>query len=484
MRHHLLRPLVLLLFVLVPLFTGCKSAIIHHAKQKSKITDAWRQGQVANAAEELTKKAAKHKEDRDAVIWRLEQATALRATGQIKESNDALAAAEKMIDSYDQKAKIDVAEQTVGFVVNQATLPYRGRDYDRVLLNTYRALNFMQMGDLPAARVELTRAYQRQQDAVEDNKNRISRTEADAEKELEKSKNKAAAKELVEKAKADPKFSQDLQGLNPALDGLKSYSDYVNPFTVYLEGLFFVAAAEGPSDLERSRKSLERALAFTDGNEFIKRDLEMVDNLISGQPLPPITYVILETGMAPAREQFKIRVPLFIAGVREVPYVAAAFPVSKKQDGNIPSLNISSGGSNIVTTTLASMDSVVGHAFNNELPTIITKTLINTAVKAVATGVINEAMKKQGAWEKFVVKVLLAILQELTAVADTRTWCTLPKEYQIARFQTPTDGKLELSAPDGSLKTEVQLQPATINIVYVKGVNSVNALTVSQIKLK
>ncbi len=482
-------PRSLVLLLTIPLvFTGC-SAIVPHVEQKRPITEAWKHGQVASAVQDLTKKAAKHKEDRDAVVWRLEQGTALRAANQFKESNDAFAAAEKMIDGYDQKAKVDLGRQTEAILVNQAMLPYRGRDYDRVLMNTYRALNFMQRGDLSSARRELTRAYQRQQDSIDANKSRISRAEVEAEEDLAKSKNKAAAKEMVENAKSNPKFNEELQALNPNLTGMKAYTDYVNPFTVYLEGVFFMAAAEGPSDLERSRTSLQRSLAFNEGSEFVKSDLAMVENIINGQALPPTTYVIFETGMAPAREQIKIRVPLILAGVTEVPYLVAAFPVLKRQDNQVPYLKVIVGGSNVVTTTLASMDSVVGHAFRNELPVIITKTLVSTAVKAVATAAINKALEKKSEKEsgmtKLLVNLALAILQELFAVADTRTWCTLPKEYQFARFQTPADGNLALSLPDGALRRDIQLQPATVNIVYVKAINSISPLIVSpQIILK
>lgn len=475
------RPLLFLLTI--PLFfTGCR--IIPHVDQKRKITEAWRQGQAADAVRELTKEAAKHKKHGDAVVWHLEQATALRATTQINESNDALAAAERMIESYDKKAKVDILVEGKGILGNQAMLPYRGRDYDRVLMNTYRALNFMQLGDLSAARVELRGAFQRQQDAIEENKNRISRAEAEAEKELGKSKNKAAAKEMAEKAKADPKLTEELQALNPNLTGLKAYTDYVNPFTVYLDGVFFMAAAEGPSDLERSRTSLQKTLAFTEGSEFVKSDLEMVENIINGQALPPTTYVIFETGMAPAREQIKIRIPLFLAGVTEVPYLVAAFPVLKPQDSHVPYLKLTVSGTNIATGTLANMDSVVGHAFKNELPGIITKTLISTAFKAAAIWSINDAMKKENPLAKALVNFLIALLNELFAVADTRTWCTLPKQYQFARFPTPADGKLTLSSPDETLRSDVPLQPATVNIVYVKAINSTSPMIVSQIKLK
>lgn len=62
---------------------------------------------------------------------------------------------------------------------NLANLPYRGRAYDKIMLNTYKALNHMQLGDLEAARVELNRSLQRQRDAVDENAKRIEENEAE-----------------------------------------------------------------------------------------------------------------------------------------------------------------------------------------------------------------------------------------------------------------------------------------------------------------
>ena len=63
------------------------------------------------------------------------------------------------------------------------------------------------------------------------------------------------------------------------------------------------------------------------------------------------------------------------------------------------------GITNETTVPLASMDSVVGQAFKNEPPTIITKTLISTAVKAAAAYGVNKGMEKQDPWAQLSMKV-------------------------------------------------------------------------------
>ena len=117
----------------------------------------------------------------------------------------------------------------------------------------------------------------------------------------------------MDKAQNDPKFKAQMQGAYAGLDNLKAYANYVNPFTVYLDGLFFMANAADASDLERAHKSLERVAGFAPDNNYVKQDLAAVDGVMQGKPLTPTTYVIFETGCAPVRDQIRIDIPVLLA---------------------------------------------------------------------------------------------------------------------------------------------------------------------------
>jgi len=264
------------------------------------------------------------------------------------------------------------------------------------------------------------------------------------------------------------------------LDKLKAYGDYVNPFTVYLDGLFFMASATGPSDLERAHKDFERASSFTSDNQFVKADLEAMDGVLQGKSIPPTTYVIFETGCAPIRDQIRIDIPIIITSVS---YVGAAFPKLKLQDGYAPSLNVTGTGCAEATAPLCSMDSVIGLDFKNELPTIIAKTLASTIIKAAAATAINEAARQQSSEAWLASKLVTAGAQAAVNIADLRTWTTLPKEFQVCRIATPEDRKIELSTPSGQ-KMPVTIADGTYNIVYVKNISATGPLLVSQMKLK
>lgn len=124
------------------------------------------------------------------------------------------------------------------------------------------------------------------------------------------------------------------------LNHLMAYADYVNPATVYLDGLFFMAQGTGNSDWERSRNSFDRVRGMISENKFIQQDLETLQQVIIGQPIQPTTYVFFVTGLAPVREQIRIDLPLFLI-MPGVPYVGAAFPKLKYRDNYLSVLNVS-----------------------------------------------------------------------------------------------------------------------------------------------
>ena len=462
-----LRPL-LSAAVIGLLATGCRTY-----EQQNRVIQSWHQGNLPSAAAEATKMADQNANNKDAIVWRLEQGAVLRGAGKYQDSNTAFDTAQEKIDQISQEAKVKLGHEAGALLSNLANLPYTGRAYDGIMLNTYRALNYLQLGESDKARVELTRAYQRQQDAVEDNKRRIEKVQEEA----AKSKDKAT----MDKAQQDPGFQSQVQGTCADLDRLKPYANYVNPFTVYLDGLFFMANAADASDLERAHKSLERVAGFADGNDYVKQDLFDLDNLMKGKPLTPTTYVIFETGCAPLRGQIRIDIPIIVT---KVSYVGAAFPTLKLQGNCVPGLTVTANGTSQTTSLVASMDSVIGLDFKNEMPIVITKTIAAIVTKAVAAYGVNEAASQKGDFTALVSQIATAGYQMAVNTADTRTWTTLPKEFQLCRLPTPPDRKLELEPAGGGQKIPVTIADGTINIVYVKSITATSPLLVTQMKLK
>jgi uncharacterized protein len=139
--------------------------------------------------------------------------------------------------------------------------------------------------------------------------------------------------------------------------------------------------------------------------------------------------VILENGCGPIREQVRIDIPIIFA---KVSYVGAAFPKLAFQTDQLPTLSVRTRDARENTVLLASMDSIVALDFKNELPTILTKTLASTIAKAAASYAVNEAANRGDSTLGLLAQIATAAYGLAVNVADTRTWTTLPKEFQYS----------------------------------------------------
>jgi len=500
---------------LLLLVSGCQT----YQQQSADLASSFRSSSIASAVASADKEANAKAGGKDELLWRLEQGATLRmaaladavqlppppvvapqdpaapvppaptqaelAAGYAKRSIAAFDQAEDRVNYWEEQAKIKVGSETFAIVTNQANIPYRGRAYDKVLLNAYKALNYIQIGQYDTARVELNRSLQRQRDAVELNQKRIAEAQAEAEQarqgKVQDEKGQTASYD-VDKAQADPKTGPALnQALAESTGPIKPYGDYVNPFAVFLDGLFFTVRGENGSDWERGRKSFERLASLVPENPYVNADRDLGAAAAEGKPVDGFTYVIFETGTGPVRDQLRIDIPTFLVTSR-LAYVGAAFPKLKFNGDYVPTLSVSAGGQTTATAVVASMDSVVANDFKNEWPTILTKTLVSTATKAIVQATVQKQLSDQSAMAGLIGGLAMTALNASTNIADTRTWITIPKEFQYTRIATPADRQLILSA--GAHTRTITVDPGSVNVVYVKSVSSSAPLLVSQFLLK
>jgi hypothetical protein len=445
--------------------SGCAT----YSQQSRAMTEAWQSGNGLLAAGNATQKAEEAVGSKDELIWRLEQGTILSAIGDLEGSLNAFNAAEEIVDRYEAEAKIKVASETMAAFQNQAKLPYRGRPYDKIMMNTYKALNYMLLSRPDAVRVELNRVLQRQQDAVAENAKRLEKAVEDAGNSKQGAVNEDGTRDPaydVSQAQNDPRFSAAIEAEMAEVDArILPYADYVNPFSVFLEGVFFSHLGTGNADIERARKSFERVKSMSPGT-YIAADYKMAEELANGAQGDSITYIVFATGSAPSRDETRIDIPLF--AFSDVSYVGASFPKLVYHDNYIEQISVFSGGQDFYSELLCSMDAVISRDFKNDWPEVMTKTLITTATKAVAGQAAEKALDDNvmGRWAA---KAANIAYQSATNIADQRTWTTLPKKYAYIRVPTPPDGKMILTV--GSRQKSVEIIPGKTNMVLVRSVN-------------
>lgn len=434
-----------------------------------------------SAAAQVASDQANNAPQRDAVLIRLEQGALLRAAGQPAASNQAFSIADSMISQYDAEPDVKVSQEAIAVGVNQTAVDYRGYAYDKIVMDTYKALNDLELGDLDSTRVQLNRAYARQQQAVQKYQQQIAANQQVQQQNSDQYD--------VSQAENDPQFQASMQQQYSDLNvkNLSAYADYVNPFTEYLRGVYLMAAGVDSSDLEGAATALRKTAGLISGNDYVKEDAVLADNVASGKPIPPTTYVIFETGLAPERHQVAINFPIFHGGGRrrygQVDYITAAFPVLFYRPCDCDAATIQTGDGSYSTQIVCDMDSVVSQEFKNELPLVITRTLISTAIKAAAEFAADQEQQSNNntasALLNFAVKAAVVATNE----ADLRTWKSLPKYFCVAHFPTPKDRQLNISVSGGT-PISLTVADGVVNVVYVKCVGLDAPLSIRQFKLR
>jgi len=500
------------MIVAIGFLSGCST----YTTQSSDFRSSWNSGQLAAASAEVDQKAEKNANNQSTVVWSLEQGAVYRARAlenrppatpaaapamalgpagaepslpydieMTKKSVDAFNWASDRIITYDEQAKAKVASEAGAILTNQANTSYRGRASDRIMLEAYQALNYLKLGQPDNARVALNKVLQHQRDAVETNSKRIEEAQA---KSVEAKEGKAAdeqgktASYDADKAMQDPKVAGTLQEIDTELEtNVRPYEVYVNPFAVFVDGLFFMTYGEDASDLERARKSIERVAAMEPESSFIKEDLALAEGLAYGKKPDGLTYVIFETGSAPYLDQLQIPIPLFLV-TDKVQYTQCALPRLKRVPDYVPAASIAIEGKTLDTQLLCSMDSVLAREFKNEWPAVLTKSIISAGVKGLIQYQVNKELKDQGGTAQLIGMLATSIYTATTTIADTRSWTTLPKQFQYARFQTPQDRIVTIAA--GGAPQTIALEPGKVNLVYVKSIAPGLPTLISQIVLK
>lgn len=473
---------ILPLLVAASFLAGCST----YEDDTKALANHFHAGEYALAAA-AAKDGLNDAPDRDKLVWKLEYAAAERAAGNWSVSNIAFEDAEADLVKWDEAPDLLLSNETAATLVNLTYLPYRGTGYDRIMAATYRALNELALGNIDRARVELNRTMVRQDEVA-----KLAQKKVEAARQEAAEASSSGEGVDVNKSANDPATTSKLDALYGDLKTYRIYGDYVNPFSIWLHGVFRLATAEGNADIETAHKSLERLSRLTPGCKAAMADYATSNKVRDGAKLPPTVWIVFETGMAPHKVEERIDIPLFIVS-GTVPYAGIALPKLNFNGGATPSLAVESGGRLLATTeTVASMDAVVATDFDNEKTVIITRSIITAGLKVAAQYAANKAAeefaRQNGGAAGFGVylgtMVATGVASYATTQADLRTWRTLPKSFQIARIDPPADGKLRLVGSSPAQAGEITLPPGSVFLVIAKATDAGTPLTVSVTTLR
>ncbi len=443
------------------LFTGCTSAL--HKQRLNNYNALYNNGNYAQAARaDGLEEADLQKPDSGKLLEYLQAGVALRYAGNYDLSSRYFDAGEALIKAHNDTLLAEDAGKTVGAVlINDAALDYSGEEYDGIMVNTYKALNFWQQGRAGLARVEFNRALDRQRRAKERFAAEIAKLHKEmdekeaAENEKLRAKNVKGGGMDIRKNVENPKVDQILKDKYASLYAFKPYPDFINPFTTYMAGLFFMSQ----NDRAKAVTLLKEAYGMVSQHSAVAADFAAADGGRAQEG--PCVWVVFENGLGPKKEELRLDIPLFLA-TSQVKSTAIALPKLVMRDRAHGELKVKDGQDHLLgrTTCLVSMDRVVQTEFKKKYPMILTRAMVSTLVK---TTVQYVAQKKMGD----LAGLAAAILQGATTSADLRIWTGLPKEFQLARIPAPVDGRLVIETPQGQ-QLSLAVPTGENTLVYVK----------------
>ena len=112
------------------------------------------------------------------------------------------------------------------------------------------------------------------------------------------------------------------------------------------------------------------------------------------------------------------------------------------------------------------MDRVIKTEFASSYSATVQRAILSAATKAAISYTLNEKSSNSDA--AVLMKIATAIYTVASTKADTRTWSTLPKEFQLARFSRPKNGKLSIVLPNKIPIKKLNLPDRDNILIYVK----------------
>lgn len=369
-------------------------------------------------------------EDKD-LLYYLEKGELLRSRGDFAGSQAAWRQADQQVYQWEEAVKADPGRYLAEFsayLINDKMRRYEGYDYEKVMLTTQMALNDLALNDFDSARTEIKKTHEREAIIAELRDKEYLKREEEAEKEGIKTEYK------------------DLQGYPvasldaPEVVGLKN--SYQSAFSHYLSGYVYEAlgekglAAPGyrkAAELRPNTPLLDQALLELDKNSAKAGESDVL--------------IVVQTGLAPARDSIRIPLPLPIQD--NLVITPLSFPIIREDTSTAHLSEIQLNDKVLALTALNSTTAMSRRALRDDMPGII----LRTSVRAISRGVAQKNLNQTNPMAGLVVGIASTVLEG----ADTRTWRTLPNETQVARVRLK-QGEHHVSLPSSLGGTQVTVK--------------------------
>ncbi|MGH7151549.1 MAG: COG3014 family protein [Planctomycetota bacterium] len=332
----------------------------------------------------------------DRMLHALERGLIAHTAGDFERSLAEFEGALEAMQRFEDRPTVSgrsLVEGTKSWVWNDLSLPYDGEGFERVLLHTFLALDYLFLGSPQDARVEIRRA-----DLV-----------------LREEEERHETRYLGANAFARWVGGLVYEGLGQAEDAALDYG----------------AAHEKAPDCALVRRDLRRMARFLGRPELAEGLEEEPAGPEPGwDPGNGEVVCLYACGLGPLKEPIEIPVPT----VHTVTKIAV--PRFVRRENPAARLRVLLGGRVVGETEL--VEDLEETAIRN-LQDRIARITAKAVARAAAKGAVGEvlAANRRDAEDAFLVGFAFSLFNLASEQADLRSWLTLPGNLQAARFEVP-----------------------------------------------
>jgi hypothetical protein len=468
------------------LFSAGCSTLVSSRYQKEEAMRHFSGGEYRKSAEIIDSYTKVRKGTGDELMWYLEDGTVHFVIEDYPQSLKAFEKAEDVLNDYENRATFNLRSfgaETGAAYTNANALPYTGLFFEKIIINTFKAMNYLAMGNPDAASVEMRRARFRQKMAQRQH-------EIDL---IEEYKYEEPKYEGIKVPGFSPEDILNNKKIKEDVDWVKKhknfdYGNVVNPTVTFFSAIDFLAQNEpfkalfdfrilyriDPTNtmFKRCYVSLLKQLG-----ENVPKKLQPVSEF--NFPLDKkVVYVLFEDGLVPARKEklFELILP------PPVGYTGIAYPILEYFPSDAACLQITNErGNQYKTQLVGDFGDISSFALDKQLREIITRAVIGAMVKEAtsitlqytAKNIGNNIQAGAGDMAQLIVFAIMQVYKKMFNRADVRCWQTLPRRMQAAVFPKTGNGifKLTVKAKDGRIMNSANVNVGrsdSITIILVK----------------
>ena len=318
---------------------------------------------------------------------------------------------------------------TTTTLLNDSFADYDGNLYERIMVNVYKGLNFMSLGDFINARVEFNRALIRQDRAKDYFALQIAATK---EQNLKNS-------EIV--------YNEYLA----LLEDFKASEVFTNPYATYLASIYYYL----DGDYQSSADTFVKISIANPKNKQFARINQILQKRANQTKNDKKHYIFLayEDGLGAIKDEFILNIPYLLNG--SIAAINLSLPTLKKRQASYKNIKING----VDSTQISDFDNIIATEFKTELPFIIAKSMLSMGLKSTASAVMADKIGGHAS-------LLTSLLITATNRADTRAWQTLPKSARIAMVDN--NGKFEIKDNSGKILAKGELDKTKDALIWLR----------------